>query len=1072
MKCPPQNVLAALLMTALSLAPNEYSKARAQIASPILSGAVSQFSFSPNGKQIAFARRTALGSRIWVADFNGQNAHIVSQGTRVARNYNDFDPSWRSDGALIAFSSNRGGNFDLYAVRATGGALQQITKTPIDERAPQWSPRAFGLFRPSDIETHTIVGRSTKNVAPSDLKLLQSLAQGGFDWKEYKDNFNVQPLARYYKLLCVAGNGVSQQIVTMRENGTLRQTLTTGMKGAHFAPVWERSADTIAFAHRTAQGDAIYQASYPDTTDLNENVDEKNPRLGVELGEWRKSIRRLTIVPRTTAMNWTPNGQYVAVASGKTLLLAPRAETKQSAIRLLYPAQGFAWLRDGKTALFATPENGRTRFNRVLVSSPLLDIENIGDWGELTPRDRQFLAKNGFVAAGEPEAQMYHVYENTDYANLPVFVTSDSLLHLNHLMFDYLLRGIETDELMPTTIALVNHHLVAARNQMTKAPRAQSEAAARNMAFFAVAAKLALGEVETGKITPQAVGDDDALGKDRAAMRARTMRAQNALLRKRTAELRKNVDNLPAETKSLANQELELIRKHAGLSSSPIFGGRLTLGTTNTALQDERINYSDFQPRGHYTRSEVLRRYFLMAHWLSGAPFRRTTDGARRVLLMMQANDAMTKARHAKIVRVLDTFVGGADDDDFAAYEKIARGVWGSDNWNAREETKLAQFVEKINALPLPRIAPSRGAAFRFLPQPYTVDAEAMQNLTYDGTPPDVGTIDAPRYFALGLDVMGVLGSNRARQILDNTSFQGAFFDFGLKETQYKNYDAQFASERQKFAAFSSADWQHNLYTRTLYSILPLLKSPSSTRYKFTRTQAWADKSLNTALGAWAELKHDTMPKQPVAPEAGGEGGLSETPLWEQPRGFVEPSPQVIARLLELAREEKRVLVSIGYLTSERKQRLDTYIALLTMLSALENKQNRGVPLSPQEVEQLRFYGAFQEHLTLVTAEGEGGSMEGPDMAIIADVASAYSTRLQKLLALQEGVGHALPIYVAVERNGHREIARGAVFTYYEFTQPAENRLTDEAWRDLLRDNPPKLPTWTSSFISRTKDDE
>ena len=119
-------------------------------------------------------------------------------------------------------------------------------------------------------------------------------------------------------------------------------------------------------------------------------------------------------------------------------------------------------------------------------------------------------------------------------------------------------------------------------------------------------------------------------------------------------------------------------------------------------------------------------------------------------------------------------------------------------------------------------------------------------------------------------------------------------------------------------------------------------------------------------------------------------------------------------------------------------------------------------------MEQLRFYGAYQEHLTFVTAEGAGASMEANDMAIIADVASAYSTRLNKQLVLQEGVGRALPIYVAIERNGRRELARGAIFSYYEFTHSADDRLTDEKWREVLDgDGAPKLPEWTKSFVSR-----
>jgi hypothetical protein len=57
--------------------------------------------------------------------------------------------------------------------------------------------------------------------------------------------------------------------------------------------------------------------------------------------------------------------------------------------------------------------------------------------------------------------------------------------------------------------------------------------------------------------------------------------------------------------------------------------------------------------------------------------------------------------------------------------------------------------------------------------------------------------------------------------------------------------------------------------------------------------------------------------------------------------------------------------------------------------------------------------------------------------------------------------------YSAAPSVGQVQIARGAVFTYYEFTHHAEDRLTDEKWRALL-DTPqaPKTPAWTKSFIS------
>jgi hypothetical protein len=45
------------------------------------------------------------------------------------------------------------------------------------------------------------------------------------------------------------------------------------------------------------------------------------------------------------------------------------------------------------------------------------------------------------------------------------------------------------------------------------------------------------------------------------------------------------------------------------------------------------------------------------------------------------------------------------------------------------------------------------------------------------------------------------------------------------------------------------------------------------------------------------------------------------------------------------------------------------------------------------------------------------------------------------------------------------EIARGGVFSYYEFAWPGINRLTDEKWRAMLDDGTaPDVPAWTSSF--------
>jgi hypothetical protein len=58
-------------------------------------------------------------------------------------------------------------------------------------------------------------------------------------------------------------------------------------------------------------------------------------------------------------------------------------------------------------------------------------------------------------------------------------------------------------------------------------------------------------------------------------------------------------------------------------------------------------------------------------------------------------------------------------------------------------------------------------------------------------------------------------------------------------------------------------------------------------------------------------------------------------------------------------------------------------------------------------------------------------------------------------------------IYVIVPgRNGTFELARGGVYSYYEFTSPPGVRLTDTAWRAMLASGKaPPRPSWESVML-------
>jgi Tol biopolymer transport system component len=50
----------------------------------------------------------------------------------------DSDPAWSPDGSLIAFTSNRGGTFEIYVMRSNGANPRRLTRDGGGQ--PCWSP--------------------------------------------------------------------------------------------------------------------------------------------------------------------------------------------------------------------------------------------------------------------------------------------------------------------------------------------------------------------------------------------------------------------------------------------------------------------------------------------------------------------------------------------------------------------------------------------------------------------------------------------------------------------------------------------------------------------------------------------------------------------------------------------------------------------------------------------------------------------------------------------------------------------------------------------------------------------
>jgi hypothetical protein len=290
--------------------------------------------------------------------------------------------------------------------------------------------------------------------------------------------------------------------------------------------------------------------------------------------------------------------------------------------------------------------------------------------------------------------------------------------------------------------------------------------------------------------------------------------------------------------------------------------------------------------------------------------------------------------------------------------------------------------------------------------------------------------------------VMTVLGSGRAEALLDI---------YG--DSDYVDYDVQLSRMKEEFGNLTVDEWNRNLYWSWLNALKPLLETNGEGFPTFMRTEAWADKQLTTALASWAELRHDTIlyAKQSYAVLAG-------LPVFEPIKGYIEPVPALYSRLLDLTNMMREGLRGFGVLGDSSERRLDRLMEVLGRLRDMSVKELEGESLTSDECEWIQGFHLRIEDMT------RGMNEEETRTTLVADV----HTEPNSMMVLEEATGNLRLLIAAVKHpTGEIMLAAGPVMTYYEFKHPMDDRLTDEAWRTLLEEDPPSDPEWASNYVIR-----
>jgi len=433
------------------------------------------------------------------------------------------------------------------------------------------------------------------------------------------------------------------------------------------------------------------------------------------------------------------------------------------------------------------------------------DLANITnkDMFELSPAARELLVKNGFVVVpNQYEKEFFSLYERNHYEPLPLFITTDSVLHNYHLFFNHLLRVVETEKLAGELMKLNQGMLSQAQNQYEDLKGTEWEnAAKRNVGFFAVAGKLMDPELP-----------------------------------------------VPSMVKDVVEKELALIENHRGIAVSPLMNA-FGSNDSDIAFQED---YSQYIPRGHYERTELLQNYFKAMMWYGRMTFRLKNDDETRsaVLMTLALDQGDNMVSWEKIYATTSFFVGKSDDLSCFQYKELIDRIYGA---NASLKTvvsnpgKWQDFLAAaaelappaINSMPIfdETIQPDREAeikGFRFMGQRSTIDASIFQRLIYREVKEN--SQDQRRMLPKGLDIPAAMGSAEAYSILES-----------MGETAYQGYPENMAKMRTYIAGLGKEIWTQNLYWSWLYTLMPLVQEKPEGYPSFMRNSAWARKELNTS---------------------------------------------------------------------------------------------------------------------------------------------------------------------------------------------------------------------------------
>jgi hypothetical protein len=499
------------------------------------------------------------------------------------------------------------------------------------------------------------------------------------------------------------------------------------------------------------------------------------------------------------------------------------------------------------------------------------------------------------------------------------------------------------------------------------------------------------------------------------------------------------------------------------------------------------IDFSQFTIRGHYTQTAVLGRYFQSMMWLGRTemyligpanvlPPQKPADVRRQTIdaaLLVEALDrAAAFPRLEEIDAVIRMFVGESDNVTLPNMKiLLQRGQIGSArqlldslavaalqdslrNQPFAFQRINSQILMSTDCMKPDNIQPA--SSVLLLGQRFVVDSYVTGNVVFD----KISYQGAAVWRALpsSLDVLFALGNDAAAQIL-------------VPELDTYHYGTNLAALRYLIDGYDASFWNSSLFNAWLGMIRAC--NPPADRSVFPgfmTTASWWQEKMNTQLASWAELRHDNL----LYAKQSYTGGAT----CSFPCGYVEPIPALYdaARAFaQLGMNRLVPLLSVQAPQNALSRYFLTLDGVADTLGSIARKELSATPLSGSEI-------VFLQHMLYMSPGGCAPAPQGWYCAlyyetngftkmdyVVADVHTCPYDAMGNMVGwvLHVGTGPINMGVVTVTTSGGCGAAYvGPVMSYGEKVTGDFLRLTDDQWSKSYALNGSSRPSFVNLYLA------